>query len=206
MRVSENGRKLSVWAVILLAAVMLLFLPQQAHAKTVSAAQVRKAADAIVSKQTKKIKKKDKEKKLEKVFRYADKAFRYKGGTTPEAFVQAFVTKAGRTSNKVLRSAAYNMLKKKKGTCLDEAMGLAYLIRRATGYTVYLAVGETDAFTGKEQQHSWVEVKIGGQLYAFDSNLDRQQAGKSLKWYRIPTDGSDELYSHYRKKWSRKIK
>ena len=206
MKKTQNSIRFSVWAVILLAAVMLLFLPQRSHAKTVSAAQVRKAADAIVRKQTKKTKKKDKEKRLEKVFRYADKTFKYKGGTTPEAFVQVFATKAARTPDKVLRSAAYNMLKKKKGTCLDEAMGLAYLIRRATGYTVYLAVGETDAFTGKEQPHSWVEAMIGGQLYAFDTNLDRQQAGRSLKWYRVPADSSNELYSHYRKKWSRKIK
>ena len=74
------------------------------HAKGVSASKVKKLADKTVKKQTKKISKKDKAARLERVFAYADDKFAYTSNAD-KAFVEASLQKQLSDAN--LRSAAY---------------------------------------------------------------------------------------------------
>ena len=171
------------------------------HAKGISASKVRKMADKTVKKQTKKVSKKDKAARLERVFAYADEKFAYQANAD-KAFVEATLQKQLSDGN--LRSAAYTMLKKRRGTCIHEAAALAYLIRRATGYPTQMVIGQTDAFTGKSQLHAWVEASIDGAWFVFDSNLDRSK-GKTRTWFRIPADGSDRRYEHYTAVWRKAV-
>ena len=200
---NKMSRPLSVWLWgILLALLVLCAAPVRVQAANASASQIKKLADKVVKKQTKKIKKKDKAARLEKLFRYADNKYKYKA-VADKAFIEASLKKKMGKTN--LRNAAYTMLKKKKGTCFHEAAALAWLIKRGTGYQVKVVIGTTDAFSGKEQAHAWVEVKVGGKWLICDSNLDRAK-GKKLTWFRIPTDGSDERSSHYQAKWKGSVK
>ena len=171
------------------------------HAASPSAAQVKNLVAKTVKKQTKKMPKKDKTAKVEKIFRYADNRFVYKP-LTDKAFIQASLYK--QLNGKNIRLAAYTMLKNRKGTCFHEAAALAYLIKYAAGCPAQIVIGQTDAFNGEKQLHAWVEAQIDGVWLAFDSNLDRAK-GKNLAWYRILTDGSDERYSHYAVIWRKAI-
>ena len=168
----------------------------------VSASKVRKQADKIIKKQTKKISKKDKAARLDRILRYADGSYSYRP-LADKPFIQASLEK--QMSDKNLRSAAYTMLKKRKGTCFHEAAALAYLIRRATGYPTQMVIGQTDAFSGNMQPHAWVEALADGYWRVFDSNLDRAKGG-SMAWFGIPTDGSDQRYSHYKPVWRKDVK
>lgn len=67
---------------------------------------------------------------------------------------------------------ARKMLMNKKGSCYHFAAGYAYLVKRATGLPVRIALGQTNAFNAKVwQNHAWCEVKINGVWYTFDPNV-----------------------------------
>ncbi len=185
----------------LLTAVCLCGFGASAQAAGVSASKVKKQADKIIKKQTKKISKKDKAARLERILQYADRSFAF-AQRADRAFIEA--ARDHMLSDKNLRSAAYTMMKKRKGTCFHEAAALAYLIKRAAGCPTKMVIGQTDAFSGKKQSHAWVEAYVDGVWMVFDSNLDRTKGG-AMNWFRIPADASDPRYTHYTKVWEKAV-
>ena len=192
---------IGITAVILSVLVLCGMQRRVCAAPAPNAAQVRSLADKIIKQQTKKTSKKDKAARLEKVFRYADKKFAFRP-VADKAFIEASLHK--QMSRKNILLAAGTMLKKKRGTCFHEAAGLAYLIRRSTGWPTRIVIGKTDAFSGEWQLHAWVETCVNGAWQVFDSNLDRSK-GSALTWYGIPADGSDERFKHYQGEWNRNV-
>ncbi len=83
---------------------------------------------------------------------------------------------------------AKQMLTNKKGSCYHYAATFAFLAKRATGYPVRICWGQSNAFNKNTwQNHAWVEVKISGKWYTFDTNAacysTRKVNGKKINWY-----------------------
>jgi transglutaminase-like putative cysteine protease len=109
--------------------------------------------------------------KLKKLFKYMEKTYGYQRQMD-------FKNTKGWT-----KTYAIEMLNSKNGSCYHYAALYAYLIKQATGYTVRVAIGETNGFSGSYQSHAWVEVKIDSKWYICDPNLDQFGANSSLKYY-----------------------
>lgn len=57
--------------------------------------------------------------------------------------------------------------------------------KKATGYKVRVAVGQTKGFSGSWQPHAWTEVKVKGKWYIFDTNMDKFKAKSKMKYYNM---------------------
>ena len=114
-----------------------------------------------------------KEVKLQKLFQYTEKTYGYKRQI-------GFKNKKGWT-----KTYAQKMIKSKKGSCYHFAAVYGYLAKKATGYKVRVAVGQTKGFSGSWQPHAWTEVKVKGKWYIFDTNMDKFKANSTLKYYNI---------------------
>lgn len=110
--------------------------------------------------------------KLQKLFNYTKKAFKYKrymGIPSASGWDSKF---------------AKEMLQTKAGSCYHDAAAFAYLARRATGLPVRICVGTSNAFnTSRWQNHGWVEIKISGKWYTFDTNANRFSSLRKGKWF-----------------------
>lgn len=60
----------------------------------------------------------------------------------------------------------------------------AFLARRATGLPVRICVGTGKVFNSSVwQNHGWVEIKISGKWYTFDTNANRFSSLRKGKWF-----------------------
>ena len=76
---------------------------------------------------------------------------------------------------------ALNLLKTGQGNCASYASALAYLAK-GLGYESRVATGSIDAATGIPTSHAWTEIKVDGQWYIFDAEMDQAKANK--EYYR----------------------
>ena len=106
-----------------------------------------------------------KEVKLQKLFQYTEKTYGYKRQI-------GFKNKKGWT-----KTYAQKMIKSKKGSCYHFAAVYGYLAKKATGYKVRVAVGQTKGFSGSWQPHAWTEVKV--------TNMDKFKAKSKRKYYNM---------------------
>lgn len=112
-------------------------------------------------------------KKLQKLFNYTKTTFKYK------RYMGGIPTAANWSSK-----FAKEMLQTKNGSCYHDAAAFAYLARRATGLPVRICVGTSNAFnTSRWQSHGWVEIKISGKWYTFDTNANRFSSLRKGKWF-----------------------
>lgn len=75
-------------------------------------------------------------------------------------------------------------LSTKKASCYHAAATFAYLARRATGLPVRICIGTSNLFdTSRWQNHGWVEIKIKGKWYTFDTNANTYSKRKDVKWF-----------------------
>ncbi len=164
----QTGKRLIMMA---LALVLLLSAPAASvQAASSSDKKLKKKVTSIVKK---KVKTKDsKEKKLEKLFTYAEKTYKY--GRSYE-----FKAKKGWE-----KKFASEMYKKKKGSCYHFAAAYAFLAKKATNYKVRIGIGKTNGFNAEIiQDHAWVEVKIKGKWYICDPNMDKFAADSSKTYF-----------------------
>lgn len=78
---------------------------------------------------------------------------------------------------------AKELLTKKKGSCYHYAAAFAVLAKRFTGYPVRICWGTGKVFSSKWQAHGWVEIKINGTWYTFDTNAAQFSQLRKGKWY-----------------------
>lgn len=165
------------------------FASAQMTTMTVEAASstdkaLKKKVTAIVEK---KVKKDDKKKvKLEKLFKYVEKNYNY-GRMTKAAGYKGWE-----------KDFALEMCKKKKGSCYHFAAAYAFLAKEATGYTVRVAIGQTNGFSGKLQPHSWTEVKIGKKWYICDTNMDKYAEDSSGVYFLKDRTKMKKTYNNYK--------
>ncbi|MCC8066414.1 MAG: transglutaminase-like domain-containing protein, partial [Clostridiales bacterium] len=155
----------------------------------VSETKLAKKANTIIKKQTKSG---DSDlTKLKKLFKYAEKNWLY---SRASSFTDADDTV----------QYAFSILKNNTGSCYHFAAGYAYLARQALGdnskYKVRIAVGQTNGFGYGLQSHAWVEIRIKGTWYIFDSNLDKFAADSSLKYYKKKRSSKamKKIYNSYK--------
>jgi hypothetical protein len=134
------------------------------------------------------VKSKDSKKtKMEKLFKYAEKTYGYKR-------VKNFSADTGWA-----KKYAQEMYKNKKGSCYHDAAAYAFLVKKATGYTVRVGVGKTNGFNKKVlQAHAWVEVKVGSTWYICDTNLDRNVAKSKLKYFYKSRNTLKKTYNNFK--------
>ena len=134
-------------------------------------ATLKKNLDKVIKAQ-KFTKKTTDTKKLQKLFNYTKKAFgyqRYMGVPSASGWYTQF---------------AKEMLQTKKGSCYHDAAAFAFLARRATGLPVRICVGTGKVFNSSVwQNHGWVEIKISGKWYTFDTNANRFSSLRKGKWF-----------------------
>ena len=175
--------------VLAVGSLTVLGAPVQA-AKTTTAEQ---AADAIIKN---KVKKKDSaETKLKKLFKFCRKTYKYGRVYT----IGADQKQTGwKKDLDLFKSYALHMMSQKMGTCYHDAAAFAVLAKRATDLPVYIVVGTTTAFTGKKQDHAWVEVKLGKTWYICDTSADRQK--KALSFFMLKkSEAKKKYYNRYKK-------
>ena len=79
---------------------------------------------------------------------------------------------------------AKETLATKKASCYHDAATFAYLARRATGLPVRICIGTSNLYnTSRWQNHGWVEIKVKGKWYTFDTNGNRFSKRKDVKWF-----------------------
>lgn len=132
---------------------------------------LKKELDKVIKAQKFTSKTTDKQ-KLQKLFNYTKKAFgykRYMGVPSASGWDSQF---------------AKEMLKTKSGSCYHDAAAFAYLARRATGLPVRICIGTSNAFNAARwQNHGWVEIKVSGKWYTFDTNANRFSSLRKGKWF-----------------------
>lgn len=169
-----------IFAVCLLAGSLGWAAPVQAAEKT-----LEDQAAAIVSKETKK--KDSVKKKLKKLFAYVEEQYDYGRAVS-------FKTYSGWEEE-----YAKEMLEDEKGSCYHFAAVYAYLAKKATDYPVRIGVGKTNGFSGKWQQHAWVEIKIKSTWYICDPNMDKYAEDSSLTYFLKKRSSLKETYHNYKK-------
>ncbi len=132
---------------------------------------------------------KDNKANLKRLFKYMEKTYGY-----------ARYTKGTPTKKGWQKTFAAEMIKKKKGSCYHYAALYAYLAKQATGYEVRIALGKTKGFGNKNQAHAWVEVKISGDWYICDPNMDKFAANKKLKYYLKKRSSASMKKTYYKYK------
>lgn len=185
---NERGNAKRICA-IAIALCFLLGAVLQGTAATVSAASstdkaLKKKVTQIVDKT---VDKKDtKEEKLEKLFTYTEDTYKY-GRPTKAAGTKGWE-----------KEFALEMYKKKKGSCYHFAAAYAFLAKKASGYTVRVAMGKTNGFSGNLQDHSWVEVKIGKKWYICDPNMDKFAEDSSGKYFLKERSKLKKTYNKFK--------
>ena len=110
--------------------------------------------------------------KLQKLFNYTKKAYkfaRYRGVPSEKGWDGKF---------------AKEMLYIKEGSCYHDAAAFAYLARRVTGLPVRICIGTSNLYNiSRWQNHGWVEIKVKGKWYTFDTNGNRYSKRKDVKWF-----------------------
>ncbi|MCI8646428.1 MAG: transglutaminase domain-containing protein [Firmicutes bacterium] len=187
----ENGKTIAKKSCALLVAVCLM-LCTILQAGTVTASAASSSDKALKTKVTqivnKKVDKKDtKEEKLEKLFTYVEKNYKY-GRPTKAAGSKGWE-----------KTFAMEMYKKKKGSCYHFAAAYAFLAQKATGYKVRVAIGKTNGFSGKLQDHSWVELKIGKKWFICDPNMDKFAEDSSGKYFLKERSKLKKTYNKFKK-------
>ncbi|HCT92049.1 MAG TPA: hypothetical protein DF613_11830 [Lachnospiraceae bacterium] len=145
---------------------------------------VKAQADKIIGKQVSK--KDSKKQKLKKLFTYVEKNYDYKrtiGFKNEKGWERAY---------------ALEMFKGKKGSCYHFAAAYAFLAKRATGYKVRIGLGDTNGFSGKLQDHGWVEIKINSKWYICDPNMDKYAADSSGKYYLKERSKLKKTYDRFK--------
>ena len=153
---------------IFLLALCLIGTMQAVPAK---AASLNSSVNGIIASQV--LPEDTKEVKLQKLFQYTENTYGYKRQI-------GFKNKKNWP-----KKYAQQIIKSKKGSCYHFAAVYGYFARKATGYKVRVAVGQTKGFSGSWQPHAWTEVKIKGKWYIFDTNMDKFKAKSKLKYYNM---------------------
>lgn len=122
----------------------------------------------------------DQNTKLKKLFVYTD-SFQSKSVAETDCFDKWAKKKAYKGWEKdFAKDFAYEMFTKKSGSCYHYSAAYAYLAKKILGNgdtkNVRIAIGRTNGFSGKWQDHAWTEVKIGGTWYVCDPTLDVSKA------------------------------
>ena len=118
--------------------------------------------------------------KLKKLFTYMQKKYDCSSVFKSDYFMKWTKKNAYKGWEK---DFALEMFKDKKGSCFHYAAAYAYLAKKAANYKVRIAVGKTTGFSGKEQDHAWVEIRIKNQWHIFDPNMDKVTAKSSGKYF-----------------------
>lgn len=195
----ENGRvdkmkkskKDTCKRLIMFALALALLL--SAPAASVQAAsstdkKLKKQVDSIVKKQVKD--KDSKKKKLEKLFKYTEKTYKYG---------RAYEFKAKKGWEKTYALELFKN-KKKQGSCYHFAAAYAVLAKKATNYTVRIGVGKTNGFNKKiTQDHAWVEIKIKDKWYICDPNMDKFAEKSSGKYFLKERSKLKKVYNKFKK-------
>lgn len=156
-----------------------------AQASTSTNKKLKSKATKIVDK---KVKKKDSKKtKLKKLFQYVEKSYGYKR------------TIGFKTYKGWEKDYALEMYNDKKGSCYHFAAAYAFLAKKATGYNVRIGIGKTNGFSGKLQQHAWVEIKIKDTWYICDPNMDKFAEDCSGKYFLVKRSKLKKTYNNYKK-------
>jgi hypothetical protein len=171
-------------------AIQVNTLQVEAAAK-VTDSQLNKKVKSVIKKS--KVKKSDdNEVKLKKLFKYVENKYKYS---------RSSLAAAGSYKG-WQKDYAYEMYKKKKGTCYHDAAAFAYLAKAATGYPVKVAIGKTNGFSKQRvQPHSWVEIKIDGKWYVCDTSLDRyikSQTGESGTYFLAKKSSVKKVYNKFK--------
>ncbi len=80
-------------------------------------------------------------------------------------------------SNGWTNTYALDLFTTGQGNCSSYAAGLAYLAK-GLGYDSRVATGKIGSVSGLPTAHSWTEIKIDGQWYIFDSEMDQAKSNK----------------------------
>ena len=202
MRTERRGL-VRVLALLLAAVMVSTVLLAASPADTWAASsKLKKSVTKVVKKQTKGMT--DPEQKLDALFNYCVSTFRYK--KAPGTYLVSIVKK-GKLSKSQVSEAAYQMLKKKKGSCFHDAAAFAYLARYATKLPVRIVFGKSNVSNGYQatlSYHAWVEVKIGGVWYGYDTNGARNNAATAAQFKKMAA--GTELMTHYQAGKTMKIK
>ena len=157
-------------------------VPQAVTVETVSAQAAKpgknlkdknlaKSLDKVIKAQKFTKKTTDKQ-KLQKLFNYTKKAYKY---TRYMGIPSAKGWDA---------KLAKETLATKKASCYHDAATFAYLARRATGLPVRICIGTSNLYnTSRWQNHGWVAIKVKGKWYTFDTNANRFSKRKDVKWF-----------------------
>lgn len=82
-----------------------------------------------------------------------------------------------------INAQAYAPLYEGYGVC-NEYAGALYIMAQAIGLKPYYCTGETRKKGGGYTGHAWVELRLGGQLYVFDAQLeDNVASGGTVKYH-----------------------
>lgn len=183
----KNNRKNIYKRLLMFALAFVLFLSAPAASAQAASSVDKKLKKQVNSIVKKKVKAKDtKEAKLEKLFKYTEKTYRYG---------RAYGFKAKKGWEK---SYASEMFSKKKGSCYHFAAAYAFLAKKATGYTIRIGVGKTNGFNQGYQDHAWVEIKIKGKWYICDPNMDKFAEKSSGKYFLQPRNDLKKVYKKFK--------
>lgn len=184
----ENRKDTCKRMIMLVLAFVLLLTAPAASVQAASSAdkKLKKQVTGIVKKQVKA--KDSKKKKLEKLFNYTEKTYKYG---------RSYRFKAKKGWEKTYASQMY---KKKKGSCYHFAAAYALLANRATNYPVRIGVGKTNGFNPEiTQDHAWVEIKIKGEWYICDPNMDKFAEKSSGKYFLKKRSKLKKVYNKFKK-------
>ncbi len=184
----KKNRRNTYKRLIMFALALALLLSAPAASVQAASAVNKKLAKQVNGIVKKKVKAKDsKKKKLQKLFQYTEKTYKY-------GRAYGFKPKKGWEKNYALE-----MYSKKKGSCYHYASAYAFLAKKATNYTVRIGVGKTNGFNPKvKQDHAWVEIKIKGKWYICDPNMDKFAAKSSGKYFLKDRKGLKKTYNNFK--------
>ncbi len=152
--------------------------------KTAAASKVSVQAGKIVKEQVSPSD--SKKKKLQKLFRYAEKTYGYGRSVGFEAY------------DGWEEDFALQMYSDKKGSCYHFAAAYAFLAKKAAGYPTRIGIGKTTGFGNGAQAHAWVEVKIKSTWYICDPNMDRFAEDSSGRYFLKKRNSLKKVYGGFK--------
>lgn len=92
------------------------------------------------------------------------------------------------------RDYAYRMLTTKRGVCYDFAAAFGFVAREVGYSDVEIYHGAISSAYGGYADHGWVEIKIGGVIYIFDTSMHHGSRGD---YYRKTYENVGREYVRY---------
>lgn len=98
-------------------------------------------------------------------------------------------------------NSAYSAFFYHKGTCFEYASAFSVMLRRL-GFDSNVVRGKVISKNGGYVEHAWVSVKINGEKYLFDPQLEKSNPNKDgsiqYTYFGITYDYYDYLYTDYK--------